>query len=123
MEGDSDGHRDRRAEAVNATTRVSILRGTTENEYGDPVDNDTPAATGVPASIVEQSREVTDPTTGTPRVVRFLVGRFYPGTDLQPGDRVKDEQDGTVFIVDVISRPQNPVRAPDVRAELRRAGG
>lgn len=107
---------------MNATTRVSILRGQTTDPYGDPVDNTTPAATGVPASIVEQSRQVTDPTTGAPRVVRFLIGRFYPGTDLRSGDRVKDERDGTVFIVDAISRPQNPVRAPDVRAELRRTG-
>jgi hypothetical protein len=105
---------------MNATTTVAILRGTSTNAYGDEQDNETVAATGVVASIVEQTRYTEDPSSDRPRVVRYCIGRMYNGTDIRPGDRVRDEGDSTVYIVDSVTSPQHAAIRPDVRLELRR---
>lgn len=110
---------------MNATTTVTILRtgpGSVD-AYGDPVDNNTSAATGVPFSILEQSSQESDPTTGESRVVRFVFGRCYPNVDLRRGDRVRDERTGVLYSVDGVTRPQSPVTTPDLKSELRQLGG
>lgn len=102
-----------------ATTTVSILRGTDTDAYGDPADNATVAASGLPAALTEQSRLTTDPATGTPRTVHYTTLRISHGTDLRAGDRIRDEGDGSVYIVDETAQVQNPAVAMDLRAELR----
>jgi hypothetical protein len=106
--------------AVNATTTITVLRGTETNGYGDEVDNATVAASGIPASIIEQTRFTEDPTSDSGRTVRYVVGRLYHGTDVRPGDRVRDEGDSTIYIVDSVTSPQHAAIQPDVRLELRR---
>jgi hypothetical protein len=93
------------------------------DQYGDPVDLVTVIASGVPFSILEQSSNEMDPSTGESRVVRYILGRSYPGLDLKRGDRVKDERTGVLYAVDGVTRPQSPVGTPDLRSELRQLGG
>jgi hypothetical protein len=95
----------------------------TVDQYGDPVDLLNPAASGVPFSILEQQSNEMDPSTGESRVVRFVLGRCYPGVDLKRGDRVRDERTGVLYAVDGVTRPQSPVGTPDLRSELRQLGG
>lgn len=103
-----------------ATTRISILRGTTTDAYGDEQDTDTPIATGIPASLTEQSRRVTTRDDPTPRIVRYAVARVSAGTDVTDQDRVKDERTGAVYIVDAVSSMANPALTADLRLDLRR---
>ncbi len=103
-----------------ATTTVSILRGTTTDDYGDEQDTDTPVATGVPASLTEQSRRVTTRDDPTPRIVRYAVARLPARTDVTDQDRIRDERTGAVYIVDAVSGMTNPAFEVDRRRDRRR---
>jgi hypothetical protein len=103
-----------------ATTTISVLRGTTTDAYGDEQDTDTIVATGIPASLTEQSRRVTTRDDPTPRIVRYATARVGSGTDIRDQDRVRDERTGAVYIVDSPSSMANPALAVDLRLDLRR---
>ena len=103
-----------------ATTTLTVLRGTTTDGYGDEQDTDTPFATGILASLIEQSRRVTTRDDPTPRIVRYAVARVTAGTDIADQDRVRDERTGAVYIVDAVSSMANPAVAADLRLDLRR---
>ena len=103
-----------------ATTRLTVLRGTTTDAYGDEQDTDTPHATGIPASLTEQSRRVTTRDDPTPRIVRYAVARVTAGTDVQDQDRLRDERTGAIYIVEATSSMANPAATPDIRLDLRR---
>lgn len=103
-----------------ANTRVTILRGTTTDAFGDPVDTLTTVATGVTASIVEQRKTVTNPADGVVRRVRYTTGRLPAGTDIRDGDRIRDEKTNVVYTFDASSQVENAVRTNDIRLDLRR---
>jgi hypothetical protein len=103
-----------------ATTRLTVYRGTTTDAYGDEQDTDTPIATGIPASLIEQNRRPSGRESQTPRILRYAVARVTAGTDITDQDRVKDERTGAVYIVDAVSSMSSPVVASDLRLDLRR---
>lgn len=103
-----------------ATTTLSVLRGTSTDGYGDEVDTDTIVATGIPASLVEQTRRVTSRDDPTPRIVRYAVGRVTAGTDITDQDRLRDERTGDTYIVDAVSSMNSAAIAADLRLDLRR---
>lgn len=102
-------------------TTVSILRGTTTNDYGDVLDADTVVHTGIPASIIEQFQSVRTADFASPQIVRTITGRVVAGTDVTDSDRVKDERTGRVYIVNAISQPENQsYNSPDLNLQLER---
>jgi hypothetical protein len=103
-----------------ATTTLTVLRGTTTDAFGDEQDTDTAVATGIPASLTEQTRRVTTRDDPTPRIIRYAVGRVTAGTDITDQDRVKDEQTNQVFIVEAVSSMNSAAVAADLRLDLRR---
>lgn len=103
-----------------ATTKVSILRGTETDAFGDERDTTTPIATGIPASLTEQTRRVTTRENPTPRIVRYAVARVPARTDVTDQDRVRDERTGAIYIVEATSSMANPAAVPDIRLDLRR---
>lgn len=103
-----------------ATTTLTVLRGTSTNAWGDEIDTDTPRYTGIPASLVEQTRRVTTRDDPTPRIVRYAVGRVTAGTDITDQDRIRDERTGAVYIVDAVSSMNSAAVAADLRLDLRR---
>lgn len=103
-----------------ATTRLDVLRGTTTDAYGDEQDTDTVVATGIPASLTEQSRRVTTRDDPTPRIIRTITARVPAGSDIRDQDRVRDQRTGAVYIVDAPSTMANPTLAVDLRLDLRR---
>lgn len=103
-----------------ATTTVSILRGTTTDGLGDTVDSTTAVYTGITASIIEQTRTVRRRDEREPRTVRRYVGRLPAGTDLQRGDRIKDERTDAVYMFDEYDQLSSPTRVNDIRLDLRR---
>lgn len=105
-----------------ATTTVSIYRGSTQDAYGDPVDDNTvapPIATGVICSIIEQTRRAFIAAESRRTVVKNAFGRVVSGTDVIEGDRIKDERTGEFYFVEATSMPQSPFGAMDVRLVLR----
>ena len=115
------------AAAVIATTRAAILRGTTEDEFGEEVDADTPAPAPLndfPAAITERGRTVFDPAESTWRTVRELVGRIPYWVALQDGDRLRDNVTGEIFVIDEDERTRRSVSGrASVTLSLRRTGG
>ena len=103
-----------------ATTKVTILRGTDTDEFGDERDTSTPIATDIPASVIEQTRRVSGRENATPRIVRYAVARVPARTDITEDDRVLDQRTGAKYIVDAVSGMANPAMEVDRRVDLRR---
>lgn len=103
-----------------ATTTVTVYRGTSTDAYGDEQDTNTAVHTGIPASIVEQTRRTSTRDDPTPRVIRYAVGRVTAGTDITDQDRLLDERTGVVYIVEAVSSMTSAAVAADLRLELRR---
>lgn len=102
------------------TTRVTILRGTAIDEYSGTISNESTVASGVSASIMEQSRTVFDPASGTPRVVRLVAGRVGSTVDVKRNDRLLDENTNLYYMVNSVRQVQNPVITMDKALELKR---
>jgi hypothetical protein len=102
------------------TAVVDVLRGTSTNSYGDPVDTDTAVAQGLPAHITEVRKGTTTPAGGAPRVVRGYTCRLPGGADVQAGDRIRVPATGAVYAVDAVTRPAGGALVPDLRVDLRR---
>ena len=102
-----------------ANTRVTVLRGTTVDAFGDEVDTSTEVAVDIAASLVEQSRTATTREDPTPRVVHYTVGRLPWGTDVTEDDRLRDQRTGRVYIVTAVSRPSGIGIVPDLRVDLK----
>jgi hypothetical protein len=109
--------------AVNAraTTVVSVLRGSSTNDYDDEVDEPVPVHTGVPFSLIERTRRTYLPAEGANRVIRSYTGRTTHGTDIRKGDRIRDERTARIYVVtDLNDDPGSPVHRPDMVLELSR---
>jgi hypothetical protein len=104
---------------VIATCTASILRGTATDTYGDAVDSAVAIATGVIASIREQSRVAFDPSTQEPRVVRFTQGVMPAGTDVTETDQVRDDTYGVTYIVTSVTQGRQPGFTPDLELQLK----
>lgn len=105
-----------------ATTSVSILRGTSTDDFGDETDTSTVLKSGIPASLTEATRTAMEPVSGTPRIIRTHVCRLPPTTDVTEDDRIKDEKTDEIYIVVSVTKNSNPVLAQPLRADLKRTG-
>lgn len=103
------------------TTTVSVLRGSTTDDFGDAVAADTVAASGIPASILEQRRTVFVREENRVQQVLYATGRVPGDTDVRPDDRLRDEVSGDTYRVDSVSRVGSPVQMNDLRLDLRKA--
>lgn len=102
------------------TTTVSILGGGTDSDFGDVLDSDTPATSGIPASIIEGRQVVATESDPQARIIRYYTGRLPAGTVVDDSQRIKDENTNEVYVIDNVTYPQNPVIPSDVRLDLRR---
>lgn len=105
-----------------ATTTITIWRGQTEDEWGDPKDLPNPVATGVRASITVQKSYNKSEITTQPRNIRYARMRVTKGTDVQTNDRIKDERTGEIWTILGIEPMQNPVVGQDLRIDLQIVG-
>lgn len=104
------------------TTTVTVLRGSTVNDYDDEVDGTSAVYTKIPASIIETEPLIETTSEGTPRTIRRFRTRIPARVILKDDDRIKDERTGDIYIIDAIIRAQNPVFTPERRVNLRRVG-
>ena len=102
------------------TTTVVILGGAgTTSEWGDPVEGEEVSLAGVPASIVSRRRTVVPEGGREAITVRYYVGRLPHGTPVTGDNRLRDEQTGTVYLIDHVHTPPNPALPQDVQLDLR----
>ena len=108
---------------VIANTTVRILESTPvpeDNEWGDETVNDSIAASGVSASITEQTRTVLAPSSGRPRVIRDVVGRVPNGTVVTVDSKVYDETNDRTYAVRSVRQHSNPLYTSEIILELVR---
>lgn len=103
-----------------ASCTASILRGTTTDQFGDPADNGTVVASGVPFLIQDVNQTVFDPATQTRRVIRAIEAACQSDVDLRVGDQVRDDTNGITYIVHDVTKPFGPAWTPDLDVELKR---
>jgi hypothetical protein len=103
------------------TTTVTILRGTSTDVYGDVTDTATVAASGIPASILEQRKTVFTPADNRVQQVGFFTGRVSQLVDVRIGDRIQDERTSVIYVIDNISTVASPALGNDSRLDLRKA--
>lgn len=99
-----------------ANTRITIMRGTTANAYGDLSDVGTPIYSGIPAAINESSKIVFDPATQTPRTVRTSKAVVPGWVDVLDSDTLRDESTGNYYMIQDIAR--QPTGATGIAPEL-----
>lgn len=108
---------------VTPTTTVTILGtpgGDGTDEYGDPVEDQAEALTGIPAAIHAGREVVATESDPEARVVRYFTARLPHGTPVTGAQRLRDERTGDVYLVDNVTVPQHPALPQDVRLDLRR---
>jgi hypothetical protein len=106
-----------------ANASVSVLRGETEDEWGDTVDATTAAYTGVPAAIVESARVTTDPATQVPRTIRSISCVMPGWADVLNTDRLQDDATGCVYAIITVSEQPSLGYPPDTLLTLKRVTG
>lgn len=106
-----------------ATTRGALLRGTTEDELGDEVDG-VDAVAGwddFPLSLIERTTREQDPATNLWRTVRYFAGRVPFNVPVDDGDRIRDNRDGAVYVVDsIVGKPRSLAGRSSTTLKLRR---
>jgi hypothetical protein len=104
-----------------ANTTVSVLGGTTIDAYGNVRDASIVLLAGVPASLVETSRQVSDPSTQAPRTVRSVTCVVPDWAGVTLSSQLRDESTGQTYAVEEILRPSTLMGAPvDTVLTLRR---
>lgn len=98
--------------AETANTTATIYRGTTENQFGDAVDSNTPFITSLPVTLVETGKSVQDRSSPTPRTIRQIYCNVPEWAGVLNTDRIKDEQTGDVYIIISVTKPPTIIGAP-----------
>lgn len=103
-----------------ATTTIAVLSSAVSVDgLGDEIQNIDVNMQGIPASIVEQARNISSAATQTPRVTRTAVGRVASNVPISTDNRIKDEGTGVIYLVLAVSSLGNPVRSGDLRLDLQ----
>jgi hypothetical protein len=107
------------AETQNCT--ITLLRGSTVNQYGDEIDANDPLMTGIPATLIETGKSVQDPSTPTPRTIRQVYCSVPYWTGVLSTDRIMDERNSEVFMILSVTTPPTTIGAPvDLVLQLKR---
>jgi hypothetical protein len=103
-----------------ATTTVTVTRGETTDDFGDPIEAATVVASGIPASILEVQSRAQRPVEGRTDNVRAYTMRVRTNVTVQRDDRIHDERTGTMYTIDEVVTPVNPAGHAVRRIVLRR---
>lgn len=108
-----------------ANTRLTIMRGTAANDYGDLTDVGTPIYSGIPAAINESSKTVFDAATQRPQTIRTSTCVVPGWTDVLTTDTLLDETTQNYYMIEDIQRqPTGPTGiAPEKILTLRWRSG
>ena len=99
---------------THANTKFSLLRGSDVGEFGDEVDNNLVAASGIPGAKKELFSRAPRETNPDQRLIRRFRIRLPRRTVVYPSDRLGDEWTGDILLVDDIERPATFGLAQDI---------
>lgn len=105
-------------------TRVTILGDTLGvDEWGDPIDNDTIVASGIPASLSDLSNTAYSENSTRPRVIRDGICRLSRAHADQVTDnvRIRDEKTGFTWLVISVTLPNNAVGHMPMHIQIQRS--
>lgn len=104
-----------------ASNLVSILRGTTTNQWGDQIDDPNAAeiAVGIPACIEVTNTNAFDPATQQIRTIRTISGSIQSDIDVRETDRLRDDTTGVVWIVEQVTQRGGPGFVGDLDLVLK----
>lgn len=107
-----------------ATTRAVILRGQAVDALGDEVDDNlSPVGPEFPISLVERSKNVQDPESGTWRAVAYVEGIVVKRLALLDGDRLRDVRTGVVYAIrEATFTPRSLAGLSSTTLDLRQQG-
>jgi hypothetical protein len=97
---------------------VDVLRGTTEDDYGDQVDSGEVVLTDRPAQILVRNVVVTGDGTSAPRIRQVIVGAMSSGDDVRDDDQIRTN--GITYAVTSVTQENGVGRTPDLALELSR---
>lgn len=107
--------------AETQNTQVTVMRSTTENAFGDVIDDNTPFLEHLPATLIETGKRVQDPSTQSPRTIRQVKCWVPEFAGVVNTDRIKDESTGDVYIIIGVTKPPTTIGAPvDTVLDLKR---
>jgi hypothetical protein len=85
------------------STTVSVLRGETLDEFGEPADADTVVKAGMPACITPKTERTFNPASGQVTVLDTFQIELRPRAfEFTERDRVKDERTGLIYQVESV---------------------
>lgn len=105
-----------------ATGLFSVYRGTTTNDSGDTVDDNTdPLYVDIPLGLRNSASPLSEsPNTNSPRTISPLVGRASSDQDLLANDRLQDQYTGLLYVIDWVRAPYSSTRNSDLEFGLHR---
>lgn len=86
--------------------KITVMRGTTVNEFGDRTNVGTPLYTGIPAALAETKDVVYDAATQREQVIRGITCVVPAWADIQDSDTLMDEATGFFYMVEGIEARQ-----------------
>lgn len=106
-----------------ANTTVSVLRGTTVNDWGDKTNVGTPLYTGIPAAIVESSKQAFDRASQRFQTIRTSTCVVPDWADIVDTDTLIDETTGNAFMIESVELQPSLGPPPDKILTLRSRSG
>lgn len=82
--------------------RITIMRGTTVNAWGDESDVGSPLYTGVQAALAETAQTVFDAATQRPQTIRTITCNVPAWVDVVDTDTIRDEATGFFYMIESI---------------------
>lgn len=93
-----------------ANTTLTVCRGTRANAWGDKTNVGTPLYTGIPAAVVESSKQVFDRAAQRFQTIRTSTCMVPTWADIVDTDTLIDETTGNAYMVESIE--QQPTLGP-----------
>jgi len=106
-----------------ANTTLSVLRGTTVNAYGDKTNVGNPLYTGIPAAVVEKSKQSFDRDTQRFQTIRTSMCVVPDWADILDTDTLMDESTGNFFMIEDIQTQPSLGVPPEKILTLRWRSG
>lgn len=102
-----------------ATSKITVTRGTTVDQFGDKTAGTTVVYQGV-ADIQHKTNRYFDQATQTPRTVQDLDMAVANDADVRPGDFVLDTTFNVNYVVGDVTQPFGPLILGDKVCSLKR---
>jgi len=106
-----------------ANTTLSVLRGTTVNAYGDKTNVGDPLYTGIPAALVESSKQSFDRASQRFQTIRTSTCVVPEWADIIDTDTLIDETTGNAYMIESVTRQPTLGPPPDKILILRWRSG